>query len=198
MIFLISYSNQEIYYNMTLLYWYYIIILIDILTVLNKHINTSYNHCKYWYSRIILTPKRLRSNCLHILIKNPQIFNSSPSIIYENESLLYHIFARNIEVQRFTHKSEQIKYKSTIFEYSMRLHAYNLSPTLLENRELIIDNETLTTDTCLPLLFQPFEQGEGRGGRGRVCLDLGLREDLPVTSTREFRAKYLFIRLWYA
>lgn len=39
MIFLISYSNQEIYYSMTLLYWYYIIILIDILTVLNKHIN---------------------------------------------------------------------------------------------------------------------------------------------------------------
>lgn len=138
-------------------------------------------------------------NCLHIPTKNSQNFSIQlqETTIYKRHCYTIYIYiARNIEVQRFTYKSEpstkQIHHLRIFHETSRS----NLSPTFMENRELIIDNETLTTDTCLLSLFQPFEWGEG--GRGRECLDLGLRKDLPVTSTREFRAKYLFIRLWYA
>lgn len=84
-----------------------------------------------------------------------------------------------------------------IFHETSRVRPFSNAPgeSRINNRQWNVNDRHVST-TAVPTLWT--EGGEGRGGRGRVCLDLGLREDLPVTSTREFRAKYLFIRLWYA
>lgn len=99
--------------------------------------------------------------------KNPQIFK-----IQQFGPLLPYI-REGISKSKAQSKSTT---NPRIFHETWRVRSFsNAREWRINNRQW----KTLTTDTCLPALFQP---------------RLGAL-DPAVTSTREFRAKYLFIRL---
>lgn len=144
-------------------------------------------------------PKKDFVPILHILIKNPQIFNSSPSIIYENESLLYHIFARNIEVQRFTHKSEQIKYKIhhlRIFHETSRVRPFSNVPgeSRINNRQWNVNDRHVST-TAVPTLWIGGGEGRERQSVPRLGPSRGSTGDFDTGIPREVFIHQALVRL---
>lgn len=138
---------------------------------------------------------------LHISTKNPQIFNSSTSIIYHLQtSHCYIIYSQGISkckdllTSQSKSSTKQIHHLRIFHETSRVLPFSNARvESRINNRQWNVNDRHVSTAAVSTLWA-----GAREGGRDRECLDLGLREDLLVTSTREFRAKYLFIRLWYA
>lgn len=140
---------------------------------------------------------------LHISTKNPQIFNSSTSIIYHLQtSHCYIIYSQGISkckdllTSQSKSSTKQIHHLRIFHETSRVLSFSNARvESRINNRQWNVNDRHVSTAAVSTLWAGAREGGRERQ---RESLDLGLREDLPVTSTREFRAKYLFIRLWYA
>lgn len=140
-------------------------------------------------------------NCLHIPTKNSQNFS-----IQLQETTIYkrHCYTIYIYIYRKKYRSPKIylqvraKHKANPpssnipWDFALQPFSNVHGKSRINNRQWNVNDRHVSTIAVSTLWVR------GGGGRGRECLDLGLRKDLPVTSTREFRAKYLFIRLWYA